>query len=193
MGTLQAKMLGWNEVQDAAKELFNIWTHRQELVWAEKAWTIMLEAGLTSYTTEYGRCRVALYLLGLSSLYYDFCWLGCDERQTPNYMDAADLLGLTPFRMGQIVAADPDFLDGGEEIFFDALEIYAKEQRSALCGPLIRNSCLDFYNELWYTVAGLPNDEEDEADLNNVDLPWSVSDHQVRVYAWIVDGCYSIF
>jgi hypothetical protein len=201
MERTKPEILTWDEVKDAAEELFSVWTDGQDLVWAEKAWKILVEAGLPIYTTQYGRCRAGLYLLGLSSLYADFCGLAFQEMYTPNYPDAADLLGITPFRLGQIVATDPDFLDSDDDVFYEALETYAEEQRSAIYGPLIRSygSCLDFYNELWRTVEGLPDKEEDEelaisqADLYNLALSWSVSESQVRVYGWIADGCYSVF
>lgn len=197
MGKLQAKMLGWNDVQDAAKELFNIWTHRQELVWAEGAWAILIDAGLPVYTTEYGRCRASLYLLGLCCLYFDFCWLGCDERQIPNYLDAAGLLGLTPFRLGQIVAVDPDFLDGDDdEVFYDALEAYAKYQQRVIHGPLLRGygSSLEFAQALWLSVKS--QDDEDEIvryeGVGGFWHPAPIPRAQLQVYAWIEDGCYAL-
>ena len=43
--------IGWDEVEDAAAKMFNIWVDGNELKWAKEAWRHLAAAGLTGATT----------------------------------------------------------------------------------------------------------------------------------------------
>ncbi len=107
--------LGWDEVQGAAKEIFNVWGGNPELRWAERAWDVLATAGLTRYTGQADRLRVYIRFLALGAIYRDFCYLAFDEYTEPEYGDwicdpPYDEVGILEFRLGQIVgeAAESD-------------------------------------------------------------------------------------
>src|SRR2546429_185370 len=101
-----AKVLAWSEVSPAAEMAFAIWLGHPELEWACSAWKVLVRAGLATYRNERQRCHVVIRLLALGGLYHDFCAIGWEEYIEPEYVHWAQELGVTAFRVGQLVGRD---------------------------------------------------------------------------------------
>lgn len=98
--------LDWKDVEDAADEMFRVWADGRELEWAEFAWGVLGEAGLTSFCNRLERARVQVRLMVLATMYREFCWLCWDEKDEPIYSWWMDALSLDHFTLGQLVGSD---------------------------------------------------------------------------------------
>src|SRR3990172_2682325 len=102
-GTPGAKALvAWEDLQDTANLAFSIWVHQPELRWAKQAWGILEGAGLTFCATERERYQVLVRFIALADLYHEFCHLAWEEMYEPALREWAEVLRLSPFRIGQL-------------------------------------------------------------------------------------------
>jgi hypothetical protein len=92
--------LAWAEVEPAAEEAFSMWMGQPDLAWAKQAWEAIAQARLADYCTELERCQVAIRFLALCGIYQDFCWYAWEEVADLDFGACAELLNLTPFRVG---------------------------------------------------------------------------------------------
>jgi hypothetical protein len=60
--------IGWDEVEDAAAKMFNIWVDGNELKWAKEAWRHLAAAGLTGATTILEITATKLRLVTLANI-----------------------------------------------------------------------------------------------------------------------------
>ncbi len=108
-----SKLISWDEVKLTAEEAFDIWVGQPEINWAKKAWEIIGEAGLTSYSNECEYQERMIYFLALAGVYRDFCCAAFDECVGYNYAEWAESLGI------KIAALSKDkiieFIDSIEE------------------------------------------------------------------------------
>jgi hypothetical protein len=70
----------WDEVEEAASKMFNVWLDGQELNWAKEAWNHLSAAGLTSRETFLEETKSKLRLVTLARIYQEFCGLAWDEN-----------------------------------------------------------------------------------------------------------------
>jgi hypothetical protein len=73
------KNLTWDAVENTAYEAFNVAGLEEETDWLRKAWAILEEAGITSYSRESERQEKSIYFLSLVGIYLDFCSVAFDE------------------------------------------------------------------------------------------------------------------
>src|SRR5687768_5131745 len=99
----RVKVLGWEDVREAAAEAFNVWTFGSELRWAEDAWTHIVAAGLADYTSEISRARVAVRFLSLASLYRDWCCIAHEECLEDDPVDWNSWLEVDKLEIGQLL------------------------------------------------------------------------------------------
>jgi len=67
------KNLTWDAVENTAYEAFDVGGLEGDIDWLRKAWAILEEAGLTSYSRESERQEKSIYFLSLVGIYLDFC------------------------------------------------------------------------------------------------------------------------
>ncbi|MEM7769231.1 MAG: hypothetical protein AAF327_01820 [Cyanobacteria bacterium P01_A01_bin.37] len=104
------ELMAWEEVEPVAKHIFNVWRSGGDFEWAKQAWKALSTAGLTSYGNELERCQIALRFLALADYYYDFCTTYRDEYLEIEFLDWAENLPISAFRLGQILG-QPSELD----------------------------------------------------------------------------------
>lgn len=95
--------IAWSDIASAAQELFNTWVGNPEIGWARQAWKALRHGDLTSYTNELEKQRVLIRLMVLAIIYIEFCEHAWGEAGDPWIGDWSDALGLSPFRIGQLV------------------------------------------------------------------------------------------
>jgi hypothetical protein len=95
-------LVAWDDLRDSADLAFAIWVDQPELRWARQAWSSLERAGLTSYVNERQRHRVLVRFVALADLYHEFCHLAWDEMYEPGYLEWADELNFSRFRIGQL-------------------------------------------------------------------------------------------
>ncbi|MDQ2731005.1 MAG: hypothetical protein M3Y56_05050, partial [Armatimonadota bacterium] len=69
----------WEDVESCAAEVLQIWNDGSELEWAEGAWNILAQAGLTHYSHAVEYHQVILRFFALCSLYLDFSQIAWDK------------------------------------------------------------------------------------------------------------------
>lgn len=194
------QLLGWPAVEGAARELFNVWMDTSEMRWAEESWALLGQAGLTQYENDVGRCQAAIYLLTLATLYRDFCFLAWDEYAPLELDWGADLLDISPLRVGQLVGTGDDAVDDGDDA--QALE--------AALGRLVSDARLPVLATLFQRYGGVTGlfialwrsaepdydpspqmslfeareRELDDWDVVNDDITWG----KLRAYEWLAGG-----
>lgn len=70
-----SEQIDWDEVEDAASKMFNVWGAVYELDWAKEAWGHLCAAGLTSRQTFLDETVAKLRLVTLARIYEEFCGL----------------------------------------------------------------------------------------------------------------------
>ncbi len=73
------KKIDWEEIEDIAETIFNIWSDNPELQWAEQAWQILDEQKLTGYESPLEKLQVIVNFLTLGHIYHIFCNTAFDE------------------------------------------------------------------------------------------------------------------
>ena len=76
-----------------------------ELDWAKEAWEHLIRQGIGNYNNELEKCQVQIRFLALAGLYLDWCYIAWGQTAYPTYGSWAELLGISEFRVGQLVAA----------------------------------------------------------------------------------------
>lgn len=197
MAASGARILSWEEIEPAARRAFSVWHRHPEIRWAQEAWEILIRAGLASYTNEYERTLVALRFISLCDLYLDFCYMASGEEQSSEYADWCDSLDLSPLRIGQLLAMDPDLADEPNhtralEMAVDAL---SRQQRERVFETL-RDTYGDtsmLFLALWRSMTG-PREELDDGELHR----WEDDDEvlndvtaaKAMVFEWLSEGGY---
>jgi hypothetical protein len=135
--------LDWADFEEVAAQAFSIWVGQPELRWAREAWEILGRAGLSRYHGERERATVAIRFLALAGFYHDFCEIAWEEYSEPEYDEWATSLGVSPFRVGQLIADAADFDeddtdDDGDDV--SAAVRYLAEQERPRVVRALRNA-----------------------------------------------------
>lgn len=109
--------IAWEEVEPAAKKMFNVWIDGGEVEWAKECWAHFEAAGLTDASTVIEGTRSLLRLVALADIYREFCALAWEE----DYGDApisylAEHFALPSIALGWLAS------EAGAEVPDDALE-----------------------------------------------------------------------
>jgi hypothetical protein len=121
--------LGWDELPSGTHWLFNVWSEGADLRWAQTAWSILDEAGLTRFDDETGRHTVLGRLLALAAYYHSFCQAAWEEGAAVPDQWASDL-ELDGFRVARLLGwdlTDEDELDSSELLGECARELIEQE------------------------------------------------------------------
>jgi hypothetical protein len=148
------RTLRWSELEECAQSAFDIWVDQPELSWAQQAWEHLGRQGLASYTDELEKCRVKIRFLALTGLYHDWCAVAWQEAENPTYSDWAELLGISPFRLGQLVGSTQMELDGeaeDDELFPMGLQKMIHAHRHEVLSSLLQayGNIHDLFVSLW--------------------------------------------
>jgi len=186
-----ARQVLWEQVKDAAEaEMFCVFMGGAELDWAEYAWGILRESGLTSYSDDLGRARCLIRLMVLGVLFREFCRLAFDEKQEPVLSDWAHALGLDDEALMRLAGGEPPRSEDDEptEAEMDRLLGELVEgQRLAVRDALLRHEkdttgmFLSLYAIHLINEARLMESEDAMDDDHEDDLWW---DERQRMRAW---------
>ena len=158
--------IAWDEVESAAKKMFDVWVHGAELKWAKEAWRHLRKAGLTTGATILEITATKLRLVTLARIYEEFCGIAWDEnRETPLTYLAEDL-EIDPIALGILAAkADPDTfeeLTENDSIEEAALTAVTDAQRDEIF-QCLRNAYgneIRLYTRIWHTRRPMTEETE---------------------------------
>jgi len=165
-------LVAWDDLQGAADLAFSIWVDQPELRWAKQAWSSLERAGLTSYFNESQRHQVLVRFVALADLYHEFCHLAWDEMYEPAYLEWADELSLTRFRIGQLAGLagvdewpDDDTVDD-DEVATTALVSLVHSARAEIVPALQAGfgGVAGLFVALWRSNRFEPDAASDAAD-----------------------------
>lgn len=193
-------VLEWEDIREAAGELFDVWMNGSDMRWAEEGWALLTQAGLAQYDNGVGRCRATLFLLAMAALYRDFCFLAWDEYAPLDLSWGADVLQVSPLRVGQLAGVgDPaiDERDDDEALKFALLRLVG-EARALVLDVLIKEygGVTGLFVALWRTSElghqsffQMQLFEESRPQLTdwgvvNLDIGWG----KLRAYEWLAGG-----
>lgn len=96
--------IGWEDVEDAAAKIFNVWYIGSELEWAKEVWDHLGKAGLNQASGVLERTKVSLRLVTLGRIYHEFCGCAWDENPDWPIGDFAEDLEIDPVALGLVAA-----------------------------------------------------------------------------------------
>lgn len=175
----------WKDVSDAASSMFRIWSGQPELRWARAAWKAFARRGLTNYSDEIERTMVLVRLMTLATMYQEFCGLAWEEWHEPEYGMWATELGISPFRVRQLVGSeshrnvDEDTDSLVEQALDDLVEKTRADVYEALRNEFAGDSML--FVSLWKS-NGTDKDVDPYFVLNDVTFD------KMGAFAWITEG-----
>lgn len=149
--------VAWEEVEDAATEIFNVWYIGSELAWAKEAWEHFSKAGLNQASSVLDRTKVNLRLLALGRIYHEFCGYAWDENTDRPIEYMAEYLDIDPVALGVIAgnAGLDQFADiKDEEGLRESALIEASEGLRAEIFDCLKSaygSDTELYSRMWKT------------------------------------------
>jgi hypothetical protein len=190
--------LGWDEVEAAAQEAFSVWMGQPELAWAKQAWELVVQAHLADSGNEIDRCRAAIRFLAMCTVYLGFCQYAWDEQAAPDFVEWAELLDLSPFRVGQLVDGDyaaDEALDD-YALVDGALARLTNEARHEVVQALSEalGGTAGLFVSLWRS-RGSPaldawtDDLADKEPESDDEILSTVTAEKGRAYQWLDEGC----
>lgn len=185
-------LLSWEELEPLASEWDCVWNDPPKLEWAKEAWRILTEAGLTSYSSEIDRVRVAMRFLGLAGLFADFYQIAFTDGFEPQYLDLCNGLEITPFRLGQLVGEDSEW-SFEEEDLDSLLQSLANDSRKEIYLALTSGfgGLSGLFISLWKSnPAACSADYGDDGEEDNLIVSNNLTPEKFEVYQWLSEGCY---
>jgi hypothetical protein len=181
--------LDWIVVEPAAKLAFDIWMGQPELIWAKKAFDVLVAAGLVEGTDAFSRHIAIFRVLVLGGIYRDFCEAGWDETSSINYAQWCETDDIVDrFVAGQLFAWMPDW-DADEEVeFADALDRLIEAERDVVVEALLKGfgGTAGLYASLWQSPKGFGEVEEGVEDQDCFE-PDDAG--KLQAYEWVREGC----
>ena len=199
--------LAWEDVKIVAESLFDIWLGQPEMAWAKRAWEMISEAGLSSYSDECERHRVLIRLLTLAILFHEFWYMAAQETFDRDdimmrWEEASDVshlwIGFLAGKEGAELNTDFEQQD-----LYQALDHLAECRRREIVRALLKG----FGNEealfasLWCSnneqLADETCDEQEEEafwELGQSSIGQGMVDFadQGPAYTWVDEGMYRI-
>lgn len=117
--------VNWDDIEDAAKSMFNIWTSGGDLAWAKEAWGHLVEAGLAQEFSFIDETRVCLRFVVLARIYEEFSAAKWNESRGRSFTELAEGLWIDDLALG-ILASEAD-----------------AEYESTPTAPELREACLE--------------------------------------------------
>ncbi len=179
-------VLEWQDVEDVAKKIFDIWVGQPELQWAMRSWNLILEEGLAEYDCELERAHVCLRFLALASIYYDWCACAWEEGGSDEKIwGELDTFGLNHFHLGwlardlEISGENSEDLEDDEPTLWTFISLLEKV-RPEVVEVLIKrnNGHAGLYESLW-----------DTRDLDDLDDAFLITDRNLIAMDFVMTGC----
>jgi hypothetical protein len=159
--------MDWEQIKPIAMNVFRVWSDGGDLAWAEQAWNILSESGLTDYDDELERTQVIIRFLALTDFYYGFCTGFRQEYLEPEFWDWATQFKVKSFQLGQLIGAD-----SGVENEQQALDHLVLEEKTVL--PALElgfGGRQNLFITLWRSsLSPEANDPDGEDYLSDYDI-----------------------
>jgi hypothetical protein len=155
-------------------------------------------------------CRVYIRFLALAGIYHDFCRMAWEEYSEPEDEYWADELGLTNFRIGQLIGEDAEWdLDGAadeaaDEAAEEALQHLIHASRSTVL-RVLRDGFggqNGLFVALWRSnrAASMSADDlqyddkehEETVDLTDEEILNDVRPEKMAAYEWLQEECSAL-
>jgi hypothetical protein len=180
--------IDWSMVELAAKLAFDIWMGQPELIWAKKAFEVLVAAGLVEETDAFSRHLAFFRVLVLGGIYRDFCDAAWGETSWIDYSEWYEPDGIVSrFVIGQLFARTPDW-DADEEVEFSvALDRLVEAERDIVVEALLKgfDGTTGLYASLWQSRKDMDPEEEFEED----DCFEPDDAGKLKAYEWVTGGC----
>ena len=189
--------LEWSEVKQIANDLFHTWGGG-DLRWAEAAWQVLSESGLTSYVFEVDRTVCIIRLVALNAFYREFCVRAFDEGSSDDWQyELFELVGGYPlidaFSLGQLAERRGIFVDNAlyqePDPRTEAIQELARgEYRQVVDALQARWGEHDLFAALWVSPEAKGNLYPLDADLRGEIATMDPPSNMGRAWAWYDDG-----
>ena len=210
----KADHLEWEDIEEIAADLFDIWAGGGDLEWAETAWRALAQAGMTAYTGEAERTICVMRLIALAAVYREFCVRAFDEGSSGEWEElvTSGLAGgyprLDDFTLGQLTErrhldVDSARLDESDPPVLSQviLELAKGEYRGVVDALTDQWGENAFFTSL-YASAESGHDEDDDteeteegpasspvtADQINSVMNYDINGGKGSAYAWFSQG-----
>lgn len=171
---------GWEEVEEAAEHMFEMWLFGSEHEFAKEAWGHLFAAGLVSFKSLIESTASKLRLLTLAVAYREFGRVAWEEDRGDSLNDLVEGLDVDPVALGILAsrtgANDFSRIIEGDDLFEIALRVVTKNERKTVFECLKRayGDEIKLYSRMWHTKCS-ECDEDCEGDEFEVTGPNSVS------------------
>lgn len=189
--------LTWEEIEDAASDIVDVWAHGRDVDWLKETWEILEKQNLTFYSNEIDKIHVYAKLILLGVLYQEFNALAHGESREYSLESRIDSLEINRFRVAQAVDSDfyPDEDLDEDELTAYALQDLVESKRSIVFKALLKHlkneiGILDHF--LKFTESNDYDSEKDETDDFD-DFGYDYDEAGIfTAEEWISDGFSSI-
>ena len=190
---MNKEQLTWFDVKDAASSIFNVMGNNKEIGFAENVWQKLSELGLTTYSNNFERVKIAILFFALGDLYRDFCNLVYDKYTKFAYSDLLKMINIDELTLGRfyqeyIKPKEKNIPDNFSS--YDALDELSKHFRKDIYKLLLKacGSSFELFTSLWR--ATYPYSDED--NLTDIQILYfsSMTPEKERAHTWITNGCY---
>lgn len=184
----------WDDVESAARGMFNIWAGGNELEWAQECWGHFAAQGMNDDSDLWAITRAYLRLLTLGRIYHQFCAFKWDEHTDVSLTDLAEDLEIHGIALGVIAAssardliaqsfADPD------ELHEAALLAVTNSMRQEVFGCLAKAYGGD--SGLYLRICRTSSSAEEESDVCEEDRDadeFETTNHNCRAFEYVRNG-----
>lgn len=189
---MKKEQLTWFDVKDAAFSMFNIMGNSKEIGFAENVWQKLSELGLTSYSNNFERVKIAILFYAFGDLYKDFCNLVYDKYTNFAYGDLLMKMNIDELTLGRfyqecIKPKEKNILDNFSTS--DALVELSKYYRKEIYQLLIK-AC-GWKNGLFLCLWRATYPYSDQDNLKDYEVIFlNTTPESDRAFKWVTDGCY---
>lgn len=176
--------LQWDEVDDAAKKMFDVWLIGSELDWAKEACSHLAAAGLLNALTLLDLTAAKLRLVTLALIYQEFCGFAWDENPETPVGYLAEDLDIDPVALGILAGRveSDEFEDSTDEYELRQAALWAvtDSQRHNIfeCLRAAYGDELKLYSRIWHTRSPLDSDGDE----------WEVTDRNSAALEFVSNG-----
>ncbi|MDH4246194.1 MAG: hypothetical protein OEW39_00060 [Deltaproteobacteria bacterium] len=167
------RYLDWIDIEEEAREIFDVRTEKQDLKWAHWAWEALRREGLTAYENALELCRVKIRMMTLGVLYREFCLAAWDDYDKPDLSQwFEEVFLISKIKVGQLLGNDFQEVGESEPEEF-ALEFLIEKERQGVIQSLKKGwgDSSILFASLWLTN---PDVEEyiyiEDENVNNKNI-----------------------
>jgi hypothetical protein len=176
----------WEEVEEAASNMFAIWSDGGELAWAKECWGHFAKSGLTGSATVLEATTSFVRLVALARIYEEFSGYAWDENPETAAHTLAEDLEIDPVALGILAGAtgggDFDGASDEYELREAAFLVVTDSMRAEIFACLTKayGDEVKLYSRMARTKHSADND--DDADEFEVTGPTTAA------YGFVTEG-----